>query len=60
MFGPAGDAPLDGQAARAALEAVAAALPEPRSLEDIAAGFLAIAVDNMANAIRKISVARGA
>jgi 5-oxoprolinase (ATP-hydrolysing) len=59
VFGPGGDEPLDPAAARAALEAVAAALPEPRPLEEIAQGFLAIAVDNMANAIRKISVARG-
>ncbi|MDC8753974.1 hydantoinase B/oxoprolinase family protein [Erythrobacter sp. sf7] len=59
VFGPEGDAPLDPQAARARLEEVAAALPEPRPLKDIAEGFLAIAVDNMANAIRKISVARG-
>jgi 5-oxoprolinase (ATP-hydrolysing) len=59
VFGPEGDEPLDAVAARAALEAVAASLPEPKTLEEIAEGFLAIAVDNMANAIRKISVARG-
>jgi 5-oxoprolinase (ATP-hydrolysing) len=59
VFGPDGDAPLDPAASRAALEAVAAALPEAKPLEEIAEGFLAIAVDNMANAIRKISVARG-
>ena len=59
VFGPGGDEPLDPMAARTALEAVAALLPEPKSLEEIAEGFLAIAVDNMANAIRKISVARG-
>lgn len=59
VFGPAGDEPLDPEAARARLEEVAAALPEPRSLEAIAEGFLAIAIDNMAAAIRKISVARG-
>lgn len=59
VFGPDGDEPLDPEAARAALEEVATALPEGRSLEEIAEGFLAIAVDNMANAIRKISVARG-
>lgn len=59
VFGPGGDEPLDPKAARAALEAVAEALPETKPLEDIAQGFLAIAVDNMANAIRKISVARG-
>ncbi|MEE4207534.1 MAG: hydantoinase B/oxoprolinase family protein, partial [Erythrobacter sp.] len=59
VFGPAGDQPLDGEAARARLEEVAARLPEPKPLEAIAEGFLDIAVDNMANAIRKISVARG-
>lgn len=59
VFGPDGTAPLDPQAARARLEEVAAMLPEPRPLEDIAEGFLAIAIDNMAGAIRKISVARG-
>ncbi|WP_299192092.1 hydantoinase B/oxoprolinase family protein [uncultured Erythrobacter sp.] len=59
VFGPGGDEPLDPAASRAALEAVAAAMPKGRSLEEIAQGFLAIAVDNMANAIRKISVARG-
>ena len=59
VFGPGGDQPLDPDAARARLEAVAAALPEPQDLAAIAEGFLAIAVDNMANAIRKISVARG-
>ncbi|WP_324073773.1 MAG: hydantoinase B/oxoprolinase family protein [Erythrobacter sp.] len=59
VFGPEGNAPLDPEAARARLEEVAAQLPEPAPIEAIAEGFLAIAVDNMANAIRKISVARG-
>ncbi len=59
VFGPGGDEPLDPAAARARLEEIAAALPRPRSLEEIAEGFLAIAVHNMAGAIRKISVARG-
>lgn len=59
VFGPAGDQPLDRAASRQRLEEVAATLPEPASLEDIAEGFLTIAVENMANAIRKISVARG-
>ena len=59
VFGPDGDQPLDPVAARDRLEEIAAALPEPKPLEEIATGFLAIAVDNMANAIRKISVARG-
>ena len=59
VFGPDGDQPLDRDAARARLEEIAEQMPEPKSLGEIAEGFLAIAVDNMANAIRKISVARG-
>ena len=59
VFGPDGDQPLDPAAAKSRLEEIAASLPEPKALEDIAEGFLAIAVDSMANAIRKISVARG-
>ena len=59
VFGPDGDQPLDPHSSRRLLEEIAAALPEPKPLEEIAEGFLAIAVDNMANAIRKISVARG-
>ncbi|MBB3033818.1 hydantoinase B/oxoprolinase family protein [Alteriqipengyuania lutimaris] len=59
VFGPDGDQPLDPEASKARLEEIASALPEPKPLDEIARGFLAIAVDNMANAIRKISVARG-
>ena len=59
VFGPEGDRPLDPHASRTRLEEVAATLSDPRSLEEIAEGFLAIAIDSMANAIRKISVARG-
>src|SRR3546814_8568395 len=32
---------------------------DTRSVEEMAEGYLAIAVENMANAIKKISVARG-
>ncbi|GGA09306.1 5-oxoprolinase [Blastomonas marina] len=59
VFGPNGDGPLDAAAAHARLQEVADSLPEPMPLDEIAEGFLAIAIDNMANAIRKISVARG-
>ena len=59
VFGPDGDQPLDPDASRARLEEIASSLPEAKPLGEIAEGFLAIAVDNMANAIRKISVARG-
>ena len=63
VFGPDGDQPLDAEASRACLEDVARevrqALGRDMSLADIAEGFLVIANDMMANAIRKISVARG-
>ena len=59
VFGPDGDQPLDPEAARARLEDIADALVGAKSLEEIADGFLEIAVDNMAAAIRKISIARG-
>ncbi|HUQ13310.1 MAG TPA: hydantoinase B/oxoprolinase family protein [Novosphingobium sp.] len=56
-FGPDGKAPLDVAAARARLDAVAAeAELEPDAL---ARGFLRIAVEAMAHAIRKISIRRG-
>ena len=59
VFGPAGDQPLDPKASRARLQEVADGLEGAKSLEEIAEGFLEIAIDNMAAAIRKISIARG-
>ena len=64
VFGPGGDQPLDRDVVvekfRALAGEVAAALNEPlRSPEELAEGFLRIAVENMANAIKKISVQRG-
>jgi 5-oxoprolinase (ATP-hydrolysing) len=59
VFGPNGDQPLDCAAAEARLREVADQLGAAKSLEEIAHGFLDIAVDNMAAAIRKISIARG-
>jgi 5-oxoprolinase (ATP-hydrolysing) len=58
VFGPSGDQPLDREASRARLQEVADAVGS-KSLDEIAQGFLEIAVDNMAAAIRKISIARG-
>jgi 5-oxoprolinase (ATP-hydrolysing) len=58
VFGPKGDQPLDRQASRERLQEVADAVGS-KSLEEIAGGFIEIAVDNMAAAIRKISIARG-
>src|SRR3954468_11770794 len=58
VFGPKGDQSLDADASRSRLQEVADAVGG-KSLEEIAQGFLEIAVDNMAAAIRKISIARG-
>ena len=63
VFGPGGDQPLDTDvtAQRFAELAgeISAADGQPRSGAEVAAGFLEIAVANMANAIKKISVQRG-
>ncbi|MFE9728526.1 hydantoinase B/oxoprolinase family protein [Streptomyces sp. NPDC005794] len=63
VFGPEGDRPLDaGLVARrfgALADEVSAATGGGRTAEEVAAGFLEIAVLNMANAVKKISVQRG-
>ncbi|MET9296301.1 hydantoinase B/oxoprolinase family protein [Streptomyces sp. NPDC003077] len=63
VFGPHGDQPLDAEAVRAGFarlaEETAAAAGDRRGPEEVAAGFLDIAVLNMANAVKKISVQRG-
>jgi len=59
VFGPGGNEPLNREASRTRLQEVADQLGSAKSLDDIARGFLDIAVDNMAAAIRKISIARG-
>ncbi|SMY08376.1 hydantoinase B/oxoprolinase family protein [Flavimaricola marinus] len=59
VFGPNADQPLDAIAVRAKFEALAAQIGGGKSVEEIAEGFLRIAVENMANAIKKISVQRG-
>ena len=59
VFGPDANEPLDPEASVARLQEVADSLGQAKSLEEIAEGFLEIAVDNMAAAIRKISIARG-
>ncbi len=64
VFGPDGDAPLDADAARSKFEELSAQIAEetgqpPMNPEELAEGFLRIAVENMANAIKKISVQRG-
>ena len=63
VFGPAGNEPLDAEGVRAQFEALAAQVQQASgrdtSAEALAAGFLRIAVQAMANAIKRISVARG-
>jgi 5-oxoprolinase (ATP-hydrolysing) len=58
VFGPNGDGPLDIEAARAGLSELASAMGAA-SVEAAAAGFLAVAVEQMAGAIRRISTERG-
>lgn len=64
VFGPDGDAPLDVDRPRVLFAQMAADIAAetgdpPLSVEALATGFLRIAVDNMAHAIKEISVARG-
>jgi 5-oxoprolinase (ATP-hydrolysing) len=59
IFGPAQDQPLDAEAVREAFAALAREVGDGRTPEQVADGFVRIAVENMANAIKKISVQRG-
>ncbi|MBP1843152.1 5-oxoprolinase (ATP-hydrolyzing) [Rhizobium petrolearium] len=59
IFGPNRDQPLDADAVHAAFEEMARVIGDGRSPEEVADGFLSIAVENMANAVKKISVQRG-
>ena len=58
IFGPSADAPLDMAAARRRLADLAAAMGLS-SPEAAAAGFVAVAVEHTAQAIRRISTERG-
>ncbi len=63
VFGPDGDLPLDAEVVRTRFaelaDEAARAVGDDRGPEEVAAGFLDIAVLNMANAVKKISVQRG-
>ncbi len=63
VFGPQGDRPLDSQTVQKKFiqlsQEIESATGNARSPEAVAAGFLAIAVETMANAIKKISIQRG-
>ena len=58
IFGPAQSEPLDADAVRHAFNNLAQKVGDKKP-EEIADGFIKIAVENMANAIKKISVQRG-
>jgi 5-oxoprolinase (ATP-hydrolysing) len=58
IFGPEQNQPLDAGAVHDAFAALAKEIGG-KSREEIADGFIKIAVENMANAIKKISVQRG-
>ncbi|MBS0334153.1 MAG: hydantoinase B/oxoprolinase family protein [Proteobacteria bacterium] len=58
VFGPKGDAALDPAAARARLAELAQAMGAA-SVEAAAEGFVAVAVEQMAQAVRRISTERG-
>ncbi|MBV5259610.1 5-oxoprolinase [Synechococcus moorigangaii CMS01] len=57
VFGPDGTAPLDRAIVQEKFQTLAATLNQ--APEAVAAGFLAIAVENMSNAIKQISLQRG-
>ena len=63
VFGPGQDEPLHADTVREKFAALAAEIREAtgdeRTPTEVAAGFLKIAVENMTNAIKKISVQRG-
>jgi 5-oxoprolinase (ATP-hydrolysing) len=57
VFGPEANQPLDAEVVRGHFAKLA--VQTGRAAEDVAHGFIQIAVQQMANAIKKISVARG-
>ncbi|MEZ5279529.1 MAG: hydantoinase B/oxoprolinase family protein [Acidimicrobiales bacterium] len=63
VFGPNGDEPLDSEIVEQRFAELAARIEAATSTrqtpQQVAEGFLAIAVESMANAIKKISVQRG-
>ncbi len=64
VFGPESNQPLDTEAVKSGFQVLAETIAKAtgmpvQSPEKVAEGFLRIAVENMANAIKKISVQRG-
>jgi 5-oxoprolinase (ATP-hydrolysing) len=59
VFGSSSDLPLDSDVVKVGFEDLRKKIKDGRSVEEIAEGFVRIAVGNMANAIKHISVQRG-
>ncbi len=59
IFGPNQDQALDVAAARSGFADIAQEVADGRSAEQVAEGFLDVAVEHMAQAIKKISLSRG-
>jgi 5-oxoprolinase (ATP-hydrolysing) len=59
VFGRAGNEPLDEAAVQGSFKELTNQIGDGRSPEQVAEGFIQIAVGNMANAIKHISVQRG-
>jgi 5-oxoprolinase (ATP-hydrolysing) len=59
IFGQAQNLPIDADAVKSAFASLARDVGGGRTPEEVADGFIRIAVENMANAIKKISVQRG-
>lgn len=63
VFGPGGDQRIDAEEVRARFAElcgeITRATGDERTPEEVASGFLRIAVANMANAVKRISVAKG-
>ncbi|KGM89607.1 5-oxoprolinase (ATP-hydrolysing) [Roseovarius mucosus DSM 17069] len=59
IFGPGQDQPLDRDTVSARFVEIATEAGDGKSPEEVAEGFVRIAVENMANAVKKISVQRG-
>jgi 5-oxoprolinase (ATP-hydrolysing) len=59
VFGPNGDQPLDAAVVAREFHNLTGAIGDGRSAQAVAEGYVQIAVGNMANAIKHISVQRG-
>ncbi|MBV9388035.1 MAG: hydantoinase B/oxoprolinase family protein [Chroococcidiopsidaceae cyanobacterium CP_BM_ER_R8_30] len=59
VFGPNGDLPLNAEVVRQKFAQLVQEIGDGRTPEQVASGFLVIAVEKMATAIKKISLQRG-